>query len=642
MTPRVAWVAASATLLAVTMATAQEPVFRSRVDLITVDATVIDGQGDPIPDLTATDFRLSVDGRPRRVVSAQFVAQTGASTGASALAARHFTSNEDANVGRLVVVAVDEAHIRRLEGREAMRAAGSFIDALAAADRVGVVGLTRLGALELTRDHLAAKRRLGALIGQTDPVFQQFNLGLSEALEIADGSRSRLADAVLRECGRALTEYISSARAVEDGGAGRDACPEQVEQESRAIAQHAHIQARISLTALESLLISLREIDGAKTLVLLSEGLVADPRRADLSKIAAAAQAARVAIYVLHLEVPTFEAAQQRVSPTFLRDLEVRGDGLARVAGAARGAVFRLVGSNPQPFQRIAREMSGYYLLAFEPLDTDRDGRAHRIQVSLARGGGQLRARHTFTLPAGRPSAQARADRLLGVLRSQAIAAELPLRVATYSYLEPDSANTRIVVAAEVEAASRQLSAALLGFVLVDRSGVIAASAVHDAVAGRYAFSAVVPAGFYTLRVAGIDALDRPGSVERTVDARVARRAGVQVSDLILAPPPTRPNAPLDPVIDHVRASALVAYLEMHAGTDGVLPDAVRVVISDQQTELLTIAANVTDSRRGWAVARAVVPLTSLSPGRYLARAELMLSGKSLTTVSRSFLIPDP
>ena len=44
---------------------------------------------------------------------------------------------------------------------------------------------------------------------------QQLNLGVSEALEIAEGSRSRLADAVLRECGRSLTEYVSAARTAE-------------------------------------------------------------------------------------------------------------------------------------------------------------------------------------------------------------------------------------------------------------------------------------------------------------------------------------------------------------------------------------------------------------------------------------------
>ena len=53
--------------------TAQQPTFRSGVDLVTVDAAVLDGDGRPVPALRAEDFRVEVDGRPRRIVSAQFV-----------------------------------------------------------------------------------------------------------------------------------------------------------------------------------------------------------------------------------------------------------------------------------------------------------------------------------------------------------------------------------------------------------------------------------------------------------------------------------------------------------------------------------------------------------------------------------------
>ena len=45
-----------------------------------------------------------------------------------------------------------------------------------------------------------------------------------------------------------LTEYVNVARAADDAGGGRDACPEQVEQESRAISQYAHTQAGMSLS----------------------------------------------------------------------------------------------------------------------------------------------------------------------------------------------------------------------------------------------------------------------------------------------------------------------------------------------------------------------------------------------------------
>ncbi len=111
--------------------------------------------------------------------------------------------------------------------------------------------------------------------------------------------------------------------------------------------------------------------------------MIVDPRRLDVSKLAAEAQAARVTIYALALEMPVFDATQARVAPTATRDRQVREDGIEQVAGAARGAVFRLAGDDPSPFARISRELSGHYLLAFEAADGDRDARAHRIRVSL-------------------------------------------------------------------------------------------------------------------------------------------------------------------------------------------------------------------------------------------------------------------
>ena len=54
-----------------------------------------------------------------------------------------------------------------------------------------------------------------------------------------------------------------------------------------------------------------------------------------------------------------------------------------------------------------------------------------------------------------------------------------------------------------------------LGFVLVNAAGVITATATHQARDGRYSFSALVPAGTYTLRAAAIDPFGRQGSVER-------------------------------------------------------------------------------------------------------------------------------
>lgn len=632
---------------------AQQPTFRSGVDLVTVDAAVHDAEGRPVSSLTADDFRLEVDGRPRPILSAQFVAQNAApdgttsssapsapsaSSASSAASAAHFSSNEGADTGRIIIVAVDEAHIRRLEGKHALVAATRFIEALPTADRVAVVGLSSADRLTLTRDRVALRRHLESLTGIGDPMVQQLNLGVSEALEIAEGSRARLADAVLRECGRALTEYVNNARAAEDAAGGRDACPEQVEQESRAIAQYAHMQAGMSIGSLQALIAGLKDLPGPKTVVLISEGMVVDPRRVDLSQLAAQAQAARVTIYGLQLEIPTFEAAQDRVSPTAQRDLQTRHDGVSRVVGAARGAVFRQVGTDPKPFERIARELTGYYLLAFEARDGDRDGRPHRIRVSLARRGGELRARTGFTLPAPNPAA--RGTELTALLRSLQPVTELPLRVATYAFAEPAVQKVRVVISAE--AGSRDTPPGTwLGFVLIDGAGVIAATAAHQARDGRYSFSAVVPAGTYTLRAAAIDPFGRQGSVERMFRVQPAAENELHLGDLMLAAPPSSANDPLEPFVDRVTGNAVVAYLEMHGTGRAPRPEAVRVhIAASPEGEPLVSAAATTSARDGgWSMARATLPIAALPPGTYVARAEIIARGAVIGRTVRPFTI---
>jgi VWFA-related protein len=182
---------ASIVAAALTVGSAQQaPVFRSGVDLITVDATVVDGQGNPIPNLGPDDFTLKVDSQPRRVVSVQFVSRVSTSpaapTAAETPATAAASSNAAAAEGRLVLVAVDQSNIRRLEGRQALRAAERFIDALGPSDRVAVAGVNYEGDLEFSKDRARAKRQLNALTGEAVPALIQpdFNLGLSEALWI--------------------------------------------------------------------------------------------------------------------------------------------------------------------------------------------------------------------------------------------------------------------------------------------------------------------------------------------------------------------------------------------------------------------------------------------------------------------------
>ena len=64
-----------AAALSIAVLASQEPqppraTFKSTVDLVQVDVSVVDKNGRPVSDLTGQDFALSVDGKPRRIASA--------------------------------------------------------------------------------------------------------------------------------------------------------------------------------------------------------------------------------------------------------------------------------------------------------------------------------------------------------------------------------------------------------------------------------------------------------------------------------------------------------------------------------------------------------------------------------------------
>jgi hypothetical protein len=85
------------------------------------DVNVIDKSGRPVPDLAAGDFTLTIDGKPRRIVSAQFISVDRAVDSAPPSKPMECNSNTGAQGGRLVMIAVDSnmasaVHARRCHG----------------------------------------------------------------------------------------------------------------------------------------------------------------------------------------------------------------------------------------------------------------------------------------------------------------------------------------------------------------------------------------------------------------------------------------------------------------------------------------------------------------------------------------------
>jgi VWFA-related protein len=629
--------AATACLTGVTWLHAQQPpVFRSGVDVITVDVTVLDRTGTPIEGLTADQFEVKVSGEPRRVLWSEFVPHRSKPLPGGPSAS--FSSNEHIEPGRLVMFAVDQLHIRRVEGLAALRAAANFIDALEPSDMIAAAPLDHGGRIEFTTDHATVKRSLMGLTGEAAAVPWHYNIGLSEAVALAEGSRIQLDLVVRRECGEPLGRAESLQRIAENA-AIRNPCPVQVEQEGRALAQQARIEARLSLEALTRMVARLADFEGPKTLVLLSEGLVAEPQLFNMTALGAAAQAARVTIYVLHLDSPLVDSADSRMSPTMNADRNLRADGLARLAGAARGALFTLVGSDPYPFRRILRETSGYYLVAFEADDSDGDGQQRRIAVKTRAAGAIVRARPSFTIPAtvAAPDTVPVLERLL---RSPALSTELPLRLAAHTFKDAQQDQLRVLVTAETDHAGtgREVT---IGYIVVDAAGVIVASGAATTESGRLTVPATVPPGRYLVRAAAVDAGGRQGSVERRFSAVLGGDGAVRVSDLMIADPLNADDPVLRPTAARATGDRVLMYLEAYA-PQGWSPS------SDVQFELvgptspkpsLTASAAFHPTGQGRWTASVEVALDAVAPGAYLAAARVPLDAGTAHPVSRTLVI---
>ena len=371
---------ASALALACGIAAAQTPRFPAGADVVGVDVSVVDDDGRPIRDLGVADFEVEVDGKPRRVRSADFIEfeppPTPAATVAAEPPAAAVVPAPEAPApprrARLILIAVDRGELSLGGVRIALSALQSLVDRLGPADRVAVISLPDGPRLEFTADRSALKDTLERIVPDRE-----------NALNAALPLRERL-DTAMRS----------------------------------AVAR---------LDVLEAVVDNLVPIPGPKSLIFVSGGMTAvdsstcvtrgegrldcgpfglsaSPSAtsvARLRRIVTAAAASRTTFYTMWVSQRAREDIAEksysaRLDP--LNDVAFRQATVETLTSMSGGALLEVVAGADRAVERIASEMSGQYILGLEPADGDRDGKPHEIRVKVARPGVTVRSRRQFVI----------------------------------------------------------------------------------------------------------------------------------------------------------------------------------------------------------------------------------------------------
>ena len=341
----------------------QPPTFKSGVDLIRLDVTVVDDQGHPVDNLVPDDFEVRVNGTVRPVTALRFL-ELGSLTRANALGASMTSSNEPSPGGRIIVVAVDEESLPKTDSaRPLMQTIAGWIERLTPADRMSIVALPPPGLRQkFTSDKAALTRTIYKLRARPPAVPERVGV---------DGFGGNRAN-------------TASPRPDERAGGNQTfAGPEAFATVS---------EQGMLLVALEDLASSLVKVDGPKTLVLVTSGLGFDSGLlARYHAVAAKASQARLRIYVLQPHVGAGGVSGNR-SEQLADDRGAVPEGSHFLAGLTGGAVFHAVARTEGVIERIERETTGVYVVGLElPEGTPRN-EALKVRVQVKRAGMTVRS----------------------------------------------------------------------------------------------------------------------------------------------------------------------------------------------------------------------------------------------------------
>ncbi len=625
-------------------------VFRSGVDLVRLDVRVTDENGRPVDDLRASEVEIVDAGQPRPVLLFQHVQQprgTYAEVARRTIAAE-VSTNQGAPRGAVYVLVFDQAHILAGNEQKARLAAERFLRTrVKPGDRIALHALPGPGPqIDFTADVSRAIRELVAVRGSREETVtgSLLPMRIYEAYEI-----TRANDAVVTRYVMRLQEQYASTDApatVNRPNSARD--PEDpavlrrlVQEDARNIVARADAEARGFLSALTSVVRTLRDVDGRKSVVLFSEGFEVDNVRHELEDVAAAAAESYSVVYALDLNSRATPLSQATPGETVIAsEILSRLESLGSLVAETDGVLFNDAGSQPdEALARVSEASQDYYLVGFEPAAGHQDRNQYRhVKVQVKRPGVRVSARTGYALGA-RPTAAGRRRAIDGALRAPFSQQGLRVEYTTY-VLRGASDLQRVILsmAAQLPVATKAAHTADVVFSARDtRTGRIAASGTDTMPlpeagsssgpmgVSHYRVQFELPPGRYLMRAVVREPGGLLGSADRRFQVRALAGASLTAGDLVLTSADTRglPVRALAPV-----GGVLAGVVELYGRTAeqvstatvtaDLLPIGGAAAVTSGHAALDEIRSGASGSSRG---ARIEIPLEGIAPGEYIVRA---------------------
>lgn len=676
----------------------QAPAFHSGVEVVTVDVGVVDKQGHPARGLVSGDFMVSVGGQPRRVVTAEFV--DVASVQADAAAAPDIaaiSTNEGAGVGRMFMFIVDQNTLDLGGARQVARSSSRFFTGLTSADRSALALLPVGPSVGFTWAHNQVRDAFQRVIGMGSARTTWEYGSLTEARDIANANSMALRNIGQRECGSSISASASggagptgagsagaaaaepapipapggtpegetggsgapsagggaqpgasrTSRPISAGGFGMNSCTRDIQMQAESTWRVAQMASLASITALRQTLAALAHVRGDKAVILISGGWPLDGRDETtlMGMVAAEAAAARATIFTIFVPTSPYSADRRSISMEASRDQYMHSGPLETLAVMTGGGTFRAEVNADAAFERLRRELGGYYRISVEKNPSDVDGKSRRMKIQVARNGLTVRARDLFDVRTYEDRDWA--ARLASALEAPVPATGIGLRMTSYLTADPeDRARVKLVLAGEASRLNPGEATFQILVRDVDGKSILSGEKpLGDATGDRLPFTAEIPVppGSYNVRIAVMDGAGRVGSLDHRVEARQVPLGTLSVSRPLLVRVPTGPGAEPRFALDGVRQDERLA-LQVDLEGDGERLTGAGVVFeiaatADGPALVHTTAAMARGPRDGSMLAQAVADVRVLPPGQYMARAKVTSGGDALGEVRRAFAV---